>query len=79
MVSSRTCQYRFGATRSTYSTRFEDLMKRRHIEDTVPRDVISDSSLLCSEDEPAYYHRRPVVEYLKEQWGDTEIRHLGVE
>jgi uncharacterized protein (DUF488 family) len=61
----------------TYETRFLALMKERRIEETVPRDVVADGCLLCSEDKPHHCHRRLVAEYLKEHWGDVEIRHLG--
>src|SRR3990172_5671297 len=36
----------------TYETRFLDLMKRRRIEETVRRELVSDGCLLCSEDKP---------------------------
>jgi uncharacterized protein (DUF488 family) len=52
-------------------------MRERKIEDQVSRDVIAGGCLLCSEDKPDHCHRRLVAEYLKEHWGDVEIRHLG--
>ena len=61
----------------TYETRFFDLMKERRIEETIARDIVSDGCLLCSEDKPRHCHRRLVAEYLRRQWGDIEIRHLG--
>jgi uncharacterized protein (DUF488 family) len=61
----------------TYQTRFLDLMKQRRVEETVSRDVITDSCLLCSEEKPHHCHRRLVAEYLKQHWGDVEISHLG--
>ena len=61
----------------TYEARFLDLMKQRHVENAVPRDVIADSCLLCSEEKPHHCHRRLVAEYLKQHWGDVEISHLG--
>jgi uncharacterized protein (DUF488 family) len=61
----------------TYETRFLDLMKQRRVEQTVSRDLIGDSCLLCSEDKPHHCHRRLVAEYLKQHWGDVEISHLG--
>jgi uncharacterized protein (DUF488 family) len=60
----------------TYETRFLALMRERRIEETVPRDVIADGCLLCSEDKPDHCHRRLVAEYLKQAWGDIEIVHL---
>lgn len=59
-----------------YEDRFLDLMARRRIEETVERDVVDGGCLLCSEDTPHHCHRRLVVEYLKEEWGDLEIIHL---
>lgn len=61
----------------TYEERFIALMAERRIEETVPRDVISQGCLLCSEDKPHHCHRRLVAEYLKQHWGDIEIAHLG--
>ena len=60
-----------------YEDRFLALMKQRRIEESVPRDVLSDGCLLCSEDKPHHCHRRLVAEYLKEHWGDVNIAHLG--
>ena len=60
-----------------YETRFLTLMKQRRVEDTVQRDVIADSCLLCSEDKPHQCHRRLVAEYLKQHWGDVNISHLA--
>jgi uncharacterized protein (DUF488 family) len=61
---------------SAYQRRFLDLMRRRKVEDTIPREVIADGCLLCSEEEPHHCHRRLVAEYLKERWGDVDIVHL---
>lgn len=62
---------------STYETRFLALMKQRRIEETVSREMIANSCLLCSEDKPHQCHRRLVAEYLKQHWGDVDIAHLG--
>jgi uncharacterized protein (DUF488 family) len=61
----------------TYEKRFLALMKERRIDKTVPKRVIAEGCLLCSENEPHHCHRRLVAEYLKEHWGDVEIAHLG--
>jgi uncharacterized protein (DUF488 family) len=61
----------------TYERGFLSLMRQRRIEETVSRDVLADGCLLCSEDKPHHCHRRLVAEYLKEQWGNVDIRHLG--
>jgi len=60
----------------TYENRFLALMRERRIEETVPREVVADGCLLCSEDKPDHCHRRLVAEYLKQAWGDIEIVHL---
>ena len=61
----------------TYEGRFIALMRERRIEATVPREVVADGCLLCSEDKPHHCHRRLVAEYLKQCWGDVKIAHLG--
>lgn len=61
---------------TAYEREFLDLMRRREIETTVPRDVLAEGCLLCSEHEPDRCHRRLVVEYLKGHWGDIEMVHL---
>lgn len=60
-----------------YEDRFLSLMERRRIEETVPKEVIADGCLLCSEDKPHHCHRRLVAEYLKKHWGDVDVAHLG--
>lgn len=60
---------------ATYAEKFLDLMARRKIEN-IDRSRLDGSCLLCSEDKPHHCHRRLVVEYLKEKWGDVEIEHL---
>lgn len=59
-----------------YEARFLKLMKQRDIAETVPKELIAESCLLCSEDKPDRCHRRLVAEYLAGQWGDVEIVHL---
>ncbi|MCY4131631.1 MAG: DUF488 domain-containing protein [Nitrospira sp.] len=61
---------------STYEISFLELMRQRCIEETVPKEVIADGCLLCSEDKPHHCHRRLVAGYLKQHWGDVEIAHL---
>jgi uncharacterized protein (DUF488 family) len=60
-----------------YEKRFLDLMAERRIESRVSQETLSESCFLCSEDKPHHCHRRLVAEYLKQQWGDFEIEHLG--
>ena len=48
----------------TYEARFLELMQERRIEENVPREIVAESCLLCSEDKPHYCHRWLVAEYL---------------
>jgi hypothetical protein len=59
-----------------YEHDFLDLMRSRKIEQSVPKDLVSDACLLCSEDKPHHCHRRLVAEYLQREWGDVDISHL---
>lgn len=59
-----------------YEKRFLDLIAQRRIEKSLPRDVFASGCLLCSEAKPHHCHRRLVAEYLKEKWGNVEVRHL---
>ena len=59
-----------------YERDFLELMEVRRIEKTVPKEVVSEGCLLCSEDKPQHCHRRLVAEYLKQRWGGIEIVHL---
>ena len=61
----------------TYEKQFLGLMQQRRIEETIPREVVADGCLLCSEDKPHHCHRRLVAEYLKQHWGDVDVSHLG--
>lgn len=60
-----------------YEQRFLHLMRERQIETRVPRSLLDEGCLLCSEDKPQHCHRRLVAEYLQQQWGDLDIVHLG--
>ncbi|MFO7762061.1 MAG: DUF488 domain-containing protein [Desulfobia sp.] len=59
-----------------YQDRFLELMERRRVEETIPRSVVNEACLLCSEDKPHYCHRRLVGEYLKQKWGNVDVVHL---
>lgn len=61
---------------SDYEREFLGLMKQRAVETILSPAEIANSCLLCSEDKPDHCHRRLVAEYLKQKWGDVEIRHL---
>lgn len=65
-----------GGDWSTYEKGFLKLMEDRHIESTVPRELLDGACLLCSEDKAHHCHRRLVAEYLRERWGYLEIVHL---
>lgn len=65
-----------GGDWETYEKRFLGLMEKRHVERTIPKEIIEGGCLLCSEDKPHHCHRRLVAEYLKRHWGDVEITHL---
>lgn len=70
-------EYRAGTVDwETYEKRFTELMRERRIEETTPKEVLSEGCLLCSEDQPHHCHRRLVAEYLNKYWGDIEIAHL---
>jgi uncharacterized protein (DUF488 family) len=60
-----------------YERGFRALLVERAVEDKIERGTFSiPTVLLCSEPTAEKCHRRLVAEYLKEKWGDIEIRHL---
>lgn len=59
-----------------YVRRFSRLIKERTIEKKITAEELNNSCLLCSEPTPEQCHRRLVAEYLKDKFGDIEIRHL---
>ena len=61
----------------TYEKRFLDLMEKRRIENRIPKELVAEGCLLCSEDKPHHCHRRLVAEYLRQHWGGLDIQHLG--
>ena len=65
------------ASWSEYQDQFLTLMKDRKVEATVPRDLLDNSVLLCSEEKPHHCHRRLVAEYLARRWEDVTVGHLG--
>lgn len=60
----------------TYEKRFLDLMEKRKIEERMPKEVVAEGCLLCSEDKPHHCHRRLVADYLRQHWGDVDVSHL---
>lgn len=60
-----------------YERRFEQLLRDREIEKTLDPTLFEEPTvLLCSEHKPEYCHRRLIVEYLDEHWGNVESIHL---
>ncbi|HTP27483.1 MAG TPA: DUF488 domain-containing protein [Anaeromyxobacteraceae bacterium] len=60
-----------------YERRFLDLMRERRVEERLPREaVMGRTVLLCSEATAEHCHRRLVVEYLNDTWGDITPVHL---
>lgn len=60
----------------TYEKRFLDLMEKRKIESRIPKELVAEGCLLCSEDKPHHCHRRLVADYLRQHWGDVDVSHL---
>lgn len=59
-----------------YEKRFTELIDERKISEILNPEDLDNSVLLCSEDEPSKCHRRLVVEFLADKWGDVSIHHL---
>jgi uncharacterized protein (DUF488 family) len=61
-----------------YERKFMDLMAQRQIERNLDRDrfATTPTVLLCSEHTAEYCHRRLVLEYLSDKWGDVVAVHL---
>jgi uncharacterized protein (DUF488 family) len=65
-----------GGNWRVYEAQFRELMEKRRIEATLPKDLLHEGCLLCSEDKPHYCHRRLIAEYLSHHWGNVEVVHL---
>lgn len=65
-----------GGAWTVYEQQFLALMARRQIEKTLSKDLLHESCLLCSEDQPPHCHQRLVAEYLSRHWGNVEVVHL---
>lgn len=65
-----------GGDWDTYERKFKSLIESRHIENTLDKGTLDGACLLCSEPTPHHCHRRLVAEYLREHWGNVEIKHL---
>jgi uncharacterized protein (DUF488 family) len=65
------------ASWEAYDARFLALMADRRIERELDRALFEGPTvLLCSEPTAERCHRRLVLEYLREKWGDITITHL---
>lgn len=61
----------------TYERSFLQLMGERKIEERLKPDLFDGpAALLCSEPTPEQCHRRLVLEYLRDKWGDVQAVHL---
>jgi len=65
-----------GGSWDIYEQKFNTLLMQRHIETTIPKELIDGACLLCSEPTPEHCHRRLVAEYLQSHWENLEIIHL---
>jgi len=60
-----------------YEEKFLALMADRKIEDSLDRALFAiPTALLCSEPTAEHCHRRLVLDYLRDKWGDLTITHL---
>ena len=60
-----------------FAPRFKGLLAEREVESTLDRgDFERPTALLCSEADAAHCHRRLVVAYLDEKWGDMNAVDL---
>lgn len=60
-----------------YEKRFFALMAERKIEETLDHQLFEvPTVLLCSESTSEHCHRRLVLEYLNEKWGDIKVIDL---
>ena len=63
---------------ANYERTFLALMDERYVAETVPQSLILDvpTVLLCSEATADQCHRRLVLEYLRDRWGNFSVTHL---
>lgn len=59
-----------------YEQIFNDILKKRQIENLFTPDAINKACFLCAEKTAENCHRRLVAEYLKQHFPDIEIVHL---
>jgi uncharacterized protein (DUF488 family) len=61
---------------SGYEKQFRQLLIERHVENLVTPQLVDKACFLCSEPKSDKCHRRLVAEYLRERWGNVQIKHL---
>jgi uncharacterized protein (DUF488 family) len=62
---------------SDYEQCFLALMQERKIEEKIQHELFEiPTVLLCSEATAEHCHRRLVLEYLRDKWGELEIIHI---
>jgi uncharacterized protein (DUF488 family) len=66
-----------GGTWADYEIAFNQLMAQRHVEASLPIEVLDGSCLLCSEEKPDYCHRRLVADIAQRLHPGLDVRHLG--
>ncbi len=59
-----------------YERTFRQVIAERKIEQQLSPDLADRGCLLCSEHEPAHCHRRIIAEYLAQEWGNLDVKHL---
>lgn len=60
-----------------YEDSFITLLAQRAVHEHLAREIFDRAALLCSENEPHHCHRRLVVAYLNEHWGQAlAVKHL---
>ncbi|MDP3479437.1 MAG: DUF488 domain-containing protein [Desulfoprunum sp.] len=59
-----------------YVRRFVNLIKERKIETKITSEELNNACFLCSEPTSEQCHRRLVSEYLKDHFGNIDIKHL---
>tara|TARA_R110002072_G_scaffold145460_1_gene292034 strand:+ start:192226 stop:192675 length:450 start_codon:yes stop_codon:yes gene_type:complete len=65
-----------GGDWEVYEQEFLELMARRGIASQLQPSQFDGACLLCSEHLPKLCHRRLVVEYLDQEWGQVSVNHL---
>ncbi len=69
--------YREGGGWSGYRKAFLKLMRERRVEEALDRNLFDvPTVLLCSEAGAEHCHRRLILEYLDQEWGDIRAVHL---